>query len=145
MLNENDLKQSEIFKLLDSLNLSSDEYLIMGSGIMFALGIRPLKELNDLDLFVTDSAFAKVKDLGEAFYDEVSDSYHINLFDNKIEIMDSWIPKDCLFTDLYKNALHIGKYSFEGLDDVLKWKMTMGREKDIKHIEMINDYLRTNQ
>lgn len=142
MLNENDLKQNDIFKLLDSLDLSSDEYLIMGSGIMFALGIRPLEDLDDLDLFVPNSTFERVKTLGEILYYEPWDSYHIFLFDRKVEIWNGWGPKDYSFTNLYKNALHVGKYTFECIEDVLEWKTTMGREKDMKHIEMIKNYLK---
>lgn len=153
MLNENDLKQNEIFRLLDSLNLSSNEYLIMGSGIMFVLGIRPFEELDDLDLFVTNSAFEKVKNLGEVQYDEEWDCKYVFLFDKKIEIWNGWGPgvysktKQKIaysFSDLHSRTIYIGKYPFEDILDVLEWKIARGKQKDIKHIEMINKYLRKN-
>ena len=153
MLNENDLKKNKISQLLDSLGLSSDEYLIMGSGIMFALGIRSIEELDDLDLYVTNNAFEKVKKLGEVQYDEEWDCNYVFLFNKKIEVWNGWGPKissqtgekvNYSLAKLHNRALYIGKYPFENILDVLEWKKVRGKEKDLKHIEMINKYLKNN-
>ena len=153
MLDENDLKNHEVFRLLDSLSISSNEYLIMSSGIMFVLGIRPMTELQDLDLFVTDEAFEKLKKFGDVKYDEEWDCNYIFLFDRKIEIWNGWGPGVCSeanknltysFRDLYSRAQHIGKYPFEDILDVLEWKKAIGKEKDLEHIRMIEEYLKAS-
>ena len=125
----------------------------MGSGIMFVLGIRPLKELDDLDLFVTNEAFEKVKKLGEVQHDEEWDCNYVFLFNKKIEVWNGWGPgvysrtKQKItysFSDLHNKAMYIGEYPFENIHDVLEWKLARGKEKDIKHIEMIKKYLKNS-
>jgi len=46
MIQKGLLKKHYLFQKLDSLNIPDSEYIIMGSGIMFALGIRDLKTLD---------------------------------------------------------------------------------------------------
>jgi hypothetical protein len=145
MLTEQDLKQNDFFKLLDSLKLQSKEYLIMGSGVMFALGIRPLEDLDDIDLLVSKSGWEKVKNLSKNIYDKEWDCKHLYLFDDKIEIYNGWGPYEHDFEALMSRSYRIGKYSFQSINDLLKWKTAMGREKDQKHIQMINEYLQKDE
>jgi hypothetical protein len=90
MVAEIDLESSPTFSKLDSLGLSPDEYVIMGSGIMFALGIRPLAELGDIDVYVTLSGWEKVRGLAEIIHDAEWECDYLYLFGKQIEVYNGW-------------------------------------------------------
>lgn len=144
MLTEQELLNNELFKNLDSLELDPSEYVIMGSGIMFALGIRQLSDLDDIDILVTKSGWEKVKTLSKIHHDEGWNCDHIYLFDEKIEIYNGWGPSVYIPEELISNSLKIGKYNFASIEDVIKWKRELGRDKDFKHISMIMSFLQNN-
>ncbi len=142
MLTEQELKSAYAFKMLDTLNLSSDDYIIMGSGVMFALGLRPLSDLRDLDLFVSPSTWERVKGLSENIYDERWSCHHLYLFDQLIEMWNCWGMQDYTFQELHDRAIVIGSYPFLSIEDTLDWKKKMGRDKDAIHVKMIEEYLK---
>jgi len=144
MLTLDDIKNNSVFNKLDSLGLSFDEYVIMGSGIMFALGIRSLDELDDIDIYVTSSGWKKVKGLSEVIHDEEWNCDHIYLFDKQIEVYNGWGPSIYDINELIKNAFKIGNYNFASIEDVIKWKKELARDKDFKHIQQIMDFLKNN-
>ena len=57
------LQKHELFQKLETLNLDPKDYIIMGSGVMFALGIRPLKDLDDIDIWVNKKGWKQVRNL----------------------------------------------------------------------------------
>lgn len=59
----NDLSTHKIFQKLSKLGLNKNEYVIFGSGVMFALGIRSLDELDDIDLVVNSEGWNKIKNM----------------------------------------------------------------------------------
>lgn len=136
------LREHFAFQLLDSLGLNPDEYIIMSSGIMFGLGIRPLEDLHDLDLFVNNSGWEKVKKIGEVRHDEVYGGDYVVLFDGLIEIFNTWGPGDYIFEDLQSSVTSIDGYSFLCIEKAIEWKRLKGREKDLEHIKMMEEYLR---
>jgi ASC-1-like (ASCH) protein len=144
MLTQNDLKNNIVFNKLDSLGLSFSEYVIMGSGIMFALGIRSLDELDDIDIYVTPSGWEKVQGLSEVIHDEEWNCDHIYLFDNQVEVYNGWGPSFYDIKELINNSYKVGNYNFASIEDVIKWKKELARDKDFKHIQQITDYLKKN-
>lgn len=137
-----EMKHNKTFLLLRSLPLELGEYAIFGSGIMFALGIRPLSDLHDLDIVVSKSGWEKVKTLGKPFYEPVWKCNWLKLFDEQIELSDGWGPGEWNIDELISTATVIEGFSFVNIDNVVKWKKVMGREKDMKHIQLIEEYLR---
>jgi|GEM_PF-1199580 len=137
MLTEKELKNYLAFQKLGTLGLDSTDYVIFGSGTMFALEIRPLDDLDDLDILVKSEVFEKLKSRGElkksAFGDPV-----IRFEDGLIEVFANWQPNPHIYTfeNLHKNSFKIGNYTFANIEDVLRWK------KDKLHIKMIEEYLR---
>lgn len=51
----------DIYKEIDQLDLPTGEYVVLGSGILGALGIRAIA---DVDLLVTPSLFARLRERG---------------------------------------------------------------------------------
>lgn len=132
-------KNQQKFSCLKQLNLPIDQYAITGSG---ALGIRNLKEIDDLDIIVTPAlwnALAKqycivdennikkiilhtgiVEALGEeSFYTE-----------EKTKDVPSIV-------DRITHAEIIDQLPFESLEHVLYYKRKMGRDKDLNDIFII--------
>jgi len=139
-----DLKNNSIFKKLDSLNLNPDEYIIMGSGIMYALGIRDMEEINDIDILVSENEWEKVKNKGKLKYSKADDSPVISFMDDKLCIYIKWIPSEYTeytFSKCSKRKQLIQGYPFQTIGDLLEWKIKMGREKDNKHVVAIEKYL----
>lgn len=139
------LRDHEIFKLFLTLDLVIGEYAIFGSGVMFALGIRELSEIHDLDVVVTKEGWEKVKNLGKPFYDPGWKCNWLKLLDSKIELSDGWGPGEWNVDELVSTAIVSDGISFVNIENVVKWKKRMDREKDREHVKMIKEYLRSSQ
>ncbi len=140
-----EMKNNKIFLLLQSLPLELGEYAIFGSGIMFALGIRPLSDLHDLDIIVSKSGWEKVKGLGSPYYEPVWKCNWLKLFEEQVEVSDGWGPGEWNTENIISTSTVIGGFPFVNLENVVKWKRIMGREKDIEHIKMIKAHLSKNK
>ena len=136
------LKNHPIFKKLDSLGLKNDEYIIMGSGIMYALGIRPIEEINDIDILVSEKGWTKVKRLGKIVHNHKNDTNSISFLKEKLSIYDEWEPKEYRFKNVYKDVCFIEYYPFQSLKSLLIWKKQRRKEKDKEHIKLIENYLK---
>lgn len=129
------------YQKLDSLNLNTSDYLIMGTGIMFALGIRDISDFTDIDLFVNENGWNKVKNIFENKYNSKWKCYYIDIFDGLISIYNEWRPEKYDFYKLFEKSILINGYHYMSLEDVIDWKQKMNRDKDKIHIEMIKNYL----
>ncbi len=117
---------------LKALNLPDGSYAIFGSG---PLAVRGIREAKDLDVLVR-------KDV----WDELAKKYTRNvkgtgLQIGNIEAFCQWSP---WFDDpdaLIDTAEVIDGLPFVRLEHVVSWKSAMGREKDIKDLELIENYL----
>jgi len=115
-----------------TLNLPKDSYIVVGSGILGALGIR---ESNDIDLVVIDDVYRMMSELGweeGRWGDKVV--YQQGVFD----IGKDWYGQTT--SDLLKNAQYVDDIPYLSLNDVYDWKKQRGQEKDIRDIELIDAY-----
>jgi hypothetical protein len=119
---------------LKKLNLPPNQYAIYGSGPM---GIRKIKEINDLDIVVKNDLYKKLLEkhketkLGCLSIGKIEIYPARNaLIDNPDEVID--------------RSETIDGYKFITLKDLIDWKRKMGREKDLKDIELIEEYLGKN-
>lgn len=124
------------------LNLLQGEYLVLGSGILGALGIR---EIGDIDLLVSTSVFDKLRAEGWA-YDEVEIEGQIreHLSRGEVEVYrDFWYSGNhpdpaTLISDPYM----IDGIPFLSLQKLAEIKKILARSKDIRDIELIEEYLK---
>jgi len=139
-ITEQELEKSPVFLKIKELGLKPEEFLIIGSGIMFALGIRDVKDIHDIDIIVNDKGWEKVKNLSKVYINKIGEK-HLYLLGKKIEIWDTHNSPKYNFKDLHKRAYFVGKYPFLSPKDTIRYKKNMGRKKDAKHIQMIEEYL----
>lgn len=127
-----------IIKKIKELNLPNDQYVIIGSGTMDVLGIR---EAQDIDISVTKELFNKIKESGEwEEYEKYGKSFlKKDVFDINQQL--DWESYNTTTTKANKSALFMEDIPFMNLDELIKFKTAMGREKDFKDIELIKIYL----
>ena len=132
------LRGNQLLGKLNSLGLSADDYAVFGSGPMFAHGIKDLG--HDLDIIARGNAWRQACSTSSP-PTAIFGGLVVNLFNGEIEIFDSWALGDWDVNDLIDTAEIIEGIRFVTLENVVKWKRLMGREKDQIHIKMIEDYL----
>ena len=128
-----------LFEKVKELNLPLGQYCVVGSGPLFAHNLR---ESNDIDLLITADLYKKLKENG----------WQIKHYQNGNE----YLTFDCFEANInfcWKNYQPDPKYQIESaeiikgipflrLDELLKWKREFRREKDLKDIVLIENYLK---
>ena len=131
-----------LFGEIERLNLPQDEYVVLGSGILAALGIR---EASDVDILATSELFAKLKGDDAWVYQvvEVNGTPREKLTKGVAEVFKdfrwqggSMSPKDGI-----AQAVKINGINFLPLLRLREIKTQMGREKDVRDVALIDQYL----
>jgi len=119
---------------LKKLNLPQDKFAIFSSGCM---AIRNLRENKDIDILVR-----------EDLWQELIKNHSLNE-KGMIEIGNVEISRTVKhltnIDKLIDNAEIINGLRFVRLDNILVWKRKMRREKDIKDIKLIENYLKNEK
>ena len=131
----------DIFQRIAELNLPLGQYVVIGGGILEVLGIRDTK---DLDIVVTQELFEKLRQSKN--YNEEMRWGKVFLIGDGIEIgvRLEWEHYHCTTEEAIKTATVIRGIPFLNLEETIKFKKAMGREKDFKDIVLIEDYLKNN-
>lgn len=130
-----------IFEEIKKLNLPAGKYVVVGSGAMAARGIR---EAGDVDVLVSQDVFDELEKNGEWQVDVRSDEQKVLKKDGYEICTDfSYWRYRPASEDLIKNADIIDGIPFMKLEELIKFKTALGREKDLKDIDLINNYLGT--
>lgn len=123
------------------LNLPLGGYVIVGSGPLAARGIRSYK---DIDILVTKNLYEKLIKNGWKIIEinGVNEKFE-ELKNGKFEITKRfWCGDYKPSTEtLIKNAEVINGVPFMPLPELIKFKKALGREKDLKDIVLIENYL----
>lgn len=128
----------ELFGRLRTIGLPAGDYAVFGSGPLAARGL--IGELGDLDVVARGAAWAKAKELGPVREAPGGDPV-VRLWDGAIEVFGGWLGWD---TDgLIGRAEVIGGLPFARLEDVLAFKLSHERPKDLAHVRVIEEHLRT--
>lgn len=131
-----------IIEEVRKLNLPQGEYLVLGSGILGALGIR---EIGDIDLLVSPSVFDKLRADGWT-YDEVEIEGRVREYMSRGDIevyRDFWYGGNrpdpaTLIADPHM----IDGIPFLSLQKLVDIKRILARPKDLRDIELIEAYLK---
>ena len=135
-----ELTQNPLFGQLAKLELPTADFAVFGSGPMYAYALR--EQIHDLDLIARGSAWKKAAILQAPVKPASGDGNVIRLFDDAIEIFDSWAPGEWDVNEVIDTAEVLQEIKFVTLANVLKWKKLMGREKDLTDIQKIEEYLK---
>ncbi len=133
----------DIFTKLNELSLSSENSVVIGSGVLNALGIR---SSNDVDVIVPQNVYAELERTSRFEKDQ---SYGREILtDELLEIGTSWevLGKDQTFDDLAQNSLIIDGIRYITLDFLLAVKRSWLkgddiRQKDIDDVKLVQKYL----
>jgi hypothetical protein len=127
-----------IFNEVKQLNFPIDQYLVVGGGAMMARGI---KETFDIDLVALPELFKKCQEMGwkEHLRPNGEPGFENGIFEIYLDVnCDKFNPT---FSELYERAEIINGVPFCSLSDVIKFKQVYNREKDIKDIKLVEEYL----
>lgn len=119
-------------RTLANLNLPKNKHAIYGSG---PLGIRGIRDCRDLDVVVTDDLYRMLMDkLPQVEPGKLSAG-------DGVEIISGEFSKIKNFEEVINRAEEISGFKFILLSDLVEWKTSRGREKDLRDIELINKFL----
>lgn len=134
-------------KTVGKLGLLSSNSIVIGSGILQALGIR---ESNDIDLVVTEEVYFSLKKTGRL---KVTLNHGKKILsDDTFEIGMSWFVfgKTYKFEDFKDESVVIDGVRYIKLDFLYRVKKSwlkdkVVRPKDIRDVELIEEYLKSNK
>ncbi len=128
------IRRMSIFDTINKLNLPKDSYVVVGGGILVALGLLEWDE--DVDICVTLKVYSHLKSNGwqEEKWKDISVLKH-DVYDIGTRF-GVWSAQDLL-----ADAMMINGIPFMNIERLLQWKREMGRPKDLRHVELIERYL----
>ena len=139
-MNLNNVKYINEFR---KLPFPKNEMLIVGSGTLAFLGIRPN---NDIDVWATKNVINKVsKDRRFIMKkSKLENSMIYESEDGMFEITEALPPLKESVKDQLKRAIVIYGLHFQSPKDVLEWKKLANRPKDRDDIKKLESFLKNN-
>ena len=132
----------EIIDKVKTLDLPDGQYIVFGSCPLAAAGLR---ESGDVDMLVTPALKAKLKQSGWPEIDKGGGD--TPLVHDVFDVHDQWNFSS--YSPTLEHLLQTAEYydgvPFASLTEVRKWKAASGRPKDLKDIELIDNYLSDKQ
>jgi hypothetical protein len=134
-----------------ALELPISKYVVVG-GAMEAFGIR---SAHDLDIVVTEDLFNELRQKGwklcecekcQAEWRQGSTDRILK--GDGVDILSEYSCGNLYHADtdeLIRNATIINGVAFVQLEELLKWKKAAAREKDLKDIVLIEEFLAKNK
>lgn len=125
------LYRKDIIKIIKEMDLPVDEYWITSGAALVIHGVK--KMTHDIDLGGTTNLVEHFIQNGCTFK-IVEDNSRIVEVNNHIELLENWIVDDIELIDNLPVAT---------LQSIKKQKFELGREKDIRDIKLIEEFLST--
>ena len=122
------MKKLKLIKLIDSLELDKDDFVVVSSGALVLRGI--MESANDLDIAVTNNGLEKL-----------NSKYNLVKKDNGwYKVSDSI---ECVPDNMEGKKELLGNYYVQEINDYLKYLKQSKREKDVLRIPLVEKYIRT--
>jgi hypothetical protein len=132
------LPQHPLIEKLKQLDLPAKDFAIFGSGPLWVRGIRTSK---DLDIIARGAAWEKAKKLGTVGINDRDGTEKVTLANGQIEVYQSWYPGEWNIDALIDSTDSVEGLPFVKLEHVLEWKQRLGREKDVRDVALITEFL----
>jgi len=139
MTTEHSPEDYSVLSELEKLALPEGSYMVMGSGILDALGIR---KAHDVDLVVSDQIYTQL--LTSGWSEKVSSDGHRGIEQGLIEAYPDWNDSDAkvkTVDELLVEAQWVNGVPFNSLAKLSLYKERRGQEKDLADLELIRGYL----
>jgi len=131
----------DVFKKLTELNLPLGQYVVVG-GAMAAHGIRPA---HDLDILVTPILYEQLLNAGyqQCKCEQCVRTSRLLLKKDNVDILPNFMLGKYIgdTNKLIKQADIVNGFPFIKLKEFIKFKKELGRPKDLKDIQLMQDYL----
>ncbi len=134
-----------IFEELKKLEIPKEDFVVLGSGILSALGIR---EVGDIDLLVKPELFQKLINQGWVYeekeiWSQGRISREIISKDTVQAFKDFWFDSNIFpVEEGFNRSVVIEGFNFISLQTLLEYKKTSTREKDVQDVVLIEGYLK---
>ncbi len=126
------MNKEQIIKILKKYKLNIKEYIVISGAAMVILGIK--EKTNDIDISVTKEYYEYLKNNYNVTFDK------INRYNNEVYFIDNVIN---FGIDYYtENYINVDGINVETPNEILKLKRSLNREKDLKDIKLIENYMK---
>jgi len=129
-----------------ALNLPLDQIIVIGSGILDQLGIRPA---SDIDLAASSDLMKKLSEESGDWLKKFDDNqrFYFVKDDGSAEVWDGWEfdGQVVSYDDLLDYAVEYDGVRFVGLEFLYRWKKWRSREKDVQDVKLIDEWRANNE
>ena len=129
-----------------ALDLPLDQIIVIGSGILDQLGIRPA---SDIDLAASSDLMKKFSEESSDWIKKFDDNqrFYFVKDDGSAEVWDGWEfdGQVVSYDDLLDYAVEYDGVRFVDLEFLRKWKSWRGRGKDVRDVELIDEWRANNE
>lgn len=127
----------DIIKKAKELNFLDGEYVIIGSGLLAALGLR---EASDVDVAITPKLLKKLQATGN--WKEEIKWNKLFLVGEGVDVITqlNWEDYSTTTEEAIRTATIIDGVPFLNIEETIKFKKALGREKDFRDIELLKKY-----
>lgn len=127
------LYKEEIIRVLKDMDLPLSQYWITSGAALVIHGVK--EGTNDIDLGCT-TTFAENFIKKGCKYKQADDKSRIIEVNDELELIENWFVDEVVFIDGLPVA---------SLESIKKQKAELGREKDIRDIKLIDEYIKNNK
>ena len=129
-----------------ALNLPLDQIIVIGSGILDQLGIRPA---SDIDLAASPDLMKKFSEESGDWIKKFDDNqrFYFVKDDGSAEVWDGWVfdGQVVSYGELLSQSVEYDGVRFVDLKFLRKWKSWRGREKDVQDVKLIDEWRANNE
>ena len=129
-----------------ALNLPLDQIIVIGSGILDQLGIR---SASDIDLAASSDLMKKLSEESSEWIKKFDDNqrFYFVKDDGSAEVWDGWEFNGQVvsYGELLSQLVEYDDVRFVDLKFLRKWKSWRGREKDVRDVELIDEWRVNNE
>lgn len=125
------INKEDIIKIVKELNLPKNEYWITSGAGLVMHNVK--KGTNDVDLGCTKDLFEQLIKKGYN-YKIIEDNLRIMTISDVVEVIENWFVDEIIILDGMPVAT---------LESIRKQKLQLGREKDFRDIELIDEFVKS--
>ena len=129
-----------------ALNLPLDQIIVIGSGILDQLRIRPA---SDIDLAASSDLMKKLSEESGDWIKKFgyNQRFYFVKDDGSAEVWDGWDfdGQAVSYDDLLDYAVEYGGVRFVNLEFLSRWKKWRSREKDVQDVKLIDEWRANNE
>lgn len=129
-----------------ALNLPLDQIIVIGSGILDQLGIRPA---GDIDLAASSDLMKKLSEESDDWIKKFDDNqrFYFVKDDGSAEVWDGWEfdGQVVSYDDLLDYVVEYDGVRFVNLEFLSRWKKWRSLEKDTQDVKLIDEWRANNE